>query len=217
MSKISKEELKAKIIDILQKSDKELLYTFTPKSIRTQLEQDLGFSLLSQKAEIKDIAHEEIHKLSKEEESEESKGSESSSEEEELEKPKLARACAPARKAPVKRKRKAAKDSNSDSDNDNDEDYKSKKSAKKSSGPKKQTGFTRPYNLSPQLSALMGADALPRHEVVKKVWAIIKERNLYDPRNKQYAICDAELMEVMKIKRFRTFGMLKYLKPHFLN
>jgi chromatin remodeling complex protein RSC6 len=37
---------------------------------------------------------------------------------------------------------------------------------------------------------------MARHEVVKKVWAIIKERNLYDPKNKQFAICDDELLKV---------------------
>ncbi|GAB0088249.1 upstream activation factor subunit spp27 [Sergentomyia squamirostris] len=88
------------------------------------------------------------------------------------------------------------------------------------SGEKKKgrgTGFTRPYTLSPELAALMGAEALPRHEVVKKIWAIIKERNLYDPKNKQYAICDSDLLKVMGVKRFRTFGMLKYLRDHFLD
>lgn len=63
----------------------------------------------------------------------------------------------------------------------------------------------------------MGADSLPRHEVVKKIWAMIKERNLYDPKNKQYAICDSDLLKVMGVKRFRTFGMLKYLREHFLD
>lgn len=56
---------------------------------------------------------------------------------------------------------------------------------------------------------------MPRHAVVKKMWEIIKERNLYDPKNKQFAICDKDLLPVMGIKRFRTFGMLKYLKTHF--
>lgn len=107
------------------------------------------------------------------------------------------------------------------SDSDSDGDWKkSKPKAKKAATPgakKKGTGFTRPYNLSPELAAICGADALPRHEVVKKVWTIIKERNLYDPKNKQYAICDSELQKVIGVKRFRTFGMLKYLKPHFLD
>jgi chromatin remodeling complex protein RSC6 len=53
----------------------------------------------------------------------------------------------------------------------------------------------------------MGADAMPRHEVVKRMWAIIKERNLYDPKNKQFAICDEQLMKVFGNYRqlFLTF------------
>lgn len=70
--------------------------------------------------------------------------------------------------------------------------------------------------LSPELASLMGEETLPRHEVVKKVWALIKERNLYDPKNKQFAICDADLLKVIGVKRFRTFGMMKYLQPHFI-
>lgn len=41
------------------------------------------------------------------------------------------------------------------------------------------SGYTKSITLSPELASLMGTEALPRHEVVKKMWAIIKERNLY--------------------------------------
>lgn len=86
------------------------------------------------------------------------------------------------------------------SSDDSDEDW--SKSKSKPTGKKaKYTGFTRPYKLSPDLASLMGAKELPRHEVVKKVWAIIKEKNLYDPKNKQYAICDKELEKVIGVKR----------------
>jgi len=90
-----------------------------------------------------------------------------------------------------------------------------KKAAGGGGGGKKGSGFTRPYKLSKELAAVVGADEMPRHEVVKKMWAVIKERNLYDPKNKQFAICDDQLLKVFGVKRFRTFGMLKYLKTHF--
>lgn len=116
--------------------------------------------------------------------------------------------------APSKKKRK---NSCSDSDDDWKQSNSSKK-IKKSGGGGGGRGFTRPLKLSPELSKLMGgAESLPRHEVVKKVWAIIKERNLYDPKNKQFAICDSDLQKVIGVKRFRTFGMMKYLQPHFTN
>lgn len=115
----------------------------------------------------------------------------------------------PKKKAPGRKRKRGSSD-----DDDSDEDWKeSKKKGKKGKG----TGFTRPYKLSPELSSLMGgADELPRHEVVKKVWKIIKEKNLYDPKNKQFAICDEQLEKVIGVKRFRTFGMMKYLMPHFI-
>ncbi|KAK7871514.1 hypothetical protein R5R35_010230 [Gryllus longicercus] len=117
------------------------------------------------------------------------------------------------------------------SDSDSDEDWaKPRKSGGGGGGGKKGGGggggkrgggggggYTRAYNLSPELAAVVGQDSMARHEVVRKVWAIIKERNLYDPKNKQFAICDDELMKVFGVKRFRTFGMMKYLKNHFLD
>lgn len=117
------------------------------------------------------------------------------------------------KKAKPAKKKKAA---GSDSDAGSDCDWK-KEPAAKGKGKGKGNSFTRAYTLSPELAKLMGEDAMPRHAVVKKVWQIIKERNLYDPKNKQFAICDSDLQKVMGVKRFRTFGMLKYLRNHFLN
>ncbi|KAJ8960048.1 hypothetical protein NQ318_009485 [Aromia moschata] len=84
-------------------------------------------------------------------------------------------------------------------------------------GKKGGSGYTKTLTLSPELAALVGKESMARHEVVQKVWAIIKEKNLYDPKNKQYAICDDALMKVIGVKRFRTFGMMKYLKNHFIS
>lgn len=130
--------------------------------------------------------------------------------------------------AASKKRKHASSDEDDKPDDDSDSDAgrkkKKKPTAKKAKAAdgvvkakRKGNGFTRPYKLSADLAAVVGADELPRHEVVKKVWAIIKSRNLYDPKNKQFAICDAELQKVMGVKRFRTFGMLKYLKNHFID
>lgn len=81
----------------------------------------------------------------------------------------------------------------------------------------KGNGYTRAYKLSPALSELLGETELPRHEVVKRVWAIIKERQLLDPKNRQFAICDKPLYKVIGTQRFYTFGMMKYLKNHFID
>ncbi|XP_051164040.1 uncharacterized protein LOC127283309 [Leptopilina boulardi] len=128
-----------------------------------------------------------------------------------------------------KKGKPAKKGKKKGSDSDSDEDWgKNKKSggggggggggaAKKGAKGKGGGGYTRPITLSPELAAIVGAEEMARHQVVKKVWSIIKERNLYDPKNKQFAICDDELMKVIGVKRFRTFGMMKYLKNHFVD
>jgi len=123
--------------------------------------------------------------------------------------PKKATKPAKTRKLPPKKKKAG-------SESDSDEDWGKKKGGKKG-GPRKSGGYTKQLQLSPELSALVGAEAMARHEVVKKVWSIIKEKNLYDPKNKQYAICDDALLKVIGTKRFRTFGMMKYLKNHFIS
>jgi len=117
---------------------------------------------------------------------------------------------APRKPKPSPKKRKAA-------DDDSDEDWGKKK--KKSGGGGRKGGksaFTKSFKLSAELADVVGADVMPRHEVVKKLWAVIKERELQDPKNKQFAICDDQLLKVFGLKRFRTFGMMKHLKDHFL-
>ncbi|XP_066252982.1 uncharacterized protein Non2 [Euwallacea similis] len=136
-----------------------------------------------------------------------SEGSEGESEEEYS--PKKAKP-AKTRKLPPKKKK--------GSESDSDEDWGKKKGGKKGGGKRGGGGgYTKQMQLSPELASLVGADTMARHEVVKKVWSIIKEKNLYDPKNKQYAICDDALMKVIGTKRFRTFGMMKYLKNHFIS
>lgn len=61
----------------------------------------------------------------------------------------------------------------------------------------KKSAFTKSFKLSPELADVVGSDVMPRHEVVKKLWAVIKERDLQDPSNKQYAICDDQLLKVI--------------------
>lgn len=223
---------------ILKDADLE---TTSSKKVRMQLESILGVDLNARKKEIDGLVMDYVNSQHRDDSEEESE-SESESEEE---KPRAKRQSAS--KKPAKKRKAGSSDNDSASDaseddyrpqksaaknkkkkkNDSsdeasDDDWKKPKKApaKKSTagaGKGKGNGFTRPYTLSPELASIMGTESCPRHEVVKKMWAIIKERNLYDPKNKQYAICDSELLKVIGVKRFRTFGMLKYLKQHFID
>ena len=107
------------------------------------------------------------------------------------------------------RKRKAAgSDSDAGSGAGSGSDQPKKK--RKSGG----GGFSKSLTLSDDLAAVVGTKEAPRHEVVKQMWAYIKENNLQDPKNKQFAICDEKLLKIIGTKKFKCFGMVKYLKNH---
>jgi len=219
MASISKETLKKEIHDILKDADLSVL---SAKKVRIQLQEKLKCDLLSRKDEIDAIVMDFVNSRADSEDN--------NSEEEEVEKSPVKRKAPPAKK-PAKKKKSNASGSDNDEDDARDGDYSPRKSkgrrvkkeasetkkAPKEKGKGRATGFTRALKLSPELASFMGAEEMPRHEVVKKMWAVIKERNLLDPKNKQFAICDEEIHKIMGVKKFRTFGMLKYLKPHFLD
>ncbi|KAK2163391.1 hypothetical protein LSH36_80g02011 [Paralvinella palmiformis] len=84
----------------------------------------------------------------------------------------------------------------------------------KKEGTKKKSTYSKPSLLSPTLAAIVGTNELPRSDVVKKLWDIAKERNLFDPKNRQFVICDDELYGLFGRKRVRMFGMMKHLSRH---
>jgi len=181
----------------------------TQKGVRKQVEEKLGVDLTDRKKEVDKLIMDTLN--------EKRNGSEEEEEEEESEE----------EKKPAKRGRKpkaSAKNGGSESGSDDDSEPRTKKTkkapAKKATGGggrKPGTGYTKECKLSPELAAVMGQPSMARHEVVKQMWKIVKEKNLYDPKNKQFAICNAELLPVFGVKRFRTFGMMKYLKNHFVD
>ncbi|XP_055679505.1 uncharacterized protein LOC129787770 [Lutzomyia longipalpis] len=240
---VSREKLKTEINAILKDAD---LSVMSAKKVRQILEEKLSCNLSARKKEVDELVMDYVNSKDEGSESDDAEESEEEKPKRAPGKrPPPTKKPAPKRKGgdsdesesggeagsdddykPQKKGRgapKGGKRKKTASESDSDEDWKAPKKPKKAgagagTGKKgKGTGFTRAYTLSPELAALMGAESLPRHEVVKKIWAMIKERNLYDPKNKQYAICDSDLQKVMGVKRFRTFGMLKYLREHFIN
>eukprot|EP00898_Chlorokybus_atmophyticus_P002115 jgi/Chlat1/2904/Chrsp2S04655 len=78
------------------------------------------------------------------------------------------------------------------------------------------TGFAKPLGLSEQLSQFCGGEReLARHQVVKLMWDYIKEHDLQDPQDKRFVICDPKMQALLDVDRFRSFGMMKLLSPHF--
>ncbi|XP_060574004.1 uncharacterized protein LOC132731739 [Ruditapes philippinarum] len=86
-----------------------------------------------------------------------------------------------------------------------------KRKEKKKGGGGGNSAYSRPCLLSPELAGVMGTDKLARNEIVKKMWEIVKERKLQDPKDKRFMICDEQLQKVFGRKRVKTFGMMKYL------
>ena len=81
----------------------------------------------------------------------------------------------------------------------------------------KGSGLTKPLKLSSELASLIGAkkeEKLSRPEVVKRLWAYIKEKKLQDPQNKQFFVPDKTMEPIFGKERIRAFGMAKYLKTH---
>ncbi|HEY8360830.1 MAG TPA: SWIB/MDM2 domain-containing protein [Ramlibacter sp.] len=82
--------------------------------------------------------------------------------------------------------------------------------------PKKNTAFMKAMKPSPELAAVIGAEAVPRTEVTKRLWTYIKEHNLQNPANKRNILCDAKLKAVMgkdEVTMFEMTGLVgKHLK-----
>lgn len=113
-----------------------------------------------------------------------------------------------------KSKKKSSPKKRAKKGSDSDSDYAAPKRKKKAGGGGGKNGWTAPLKLSEELADVVGGDFMPRHEVVKKMWAYIKENNLQDPKNKQFVKCDDKLSKVFPTKKFRGFGMTKFLKEH---
>ena len=129
-------------------------------------------------------------------------------EEEDGAKAKSGSAKSPAKKtaaktSPQKKKKKAAKTS----------------STTKASSPAR--GLQAEVYLSDDLAAVVGGDRMPRTQVIKLLWAYIREHQLQDPKDKsKIMLSDAKLAKVFGDggrTRVHMFGMNKLLQRHMKN
>jgi len=77
----------------------------------------------------------------------------------------------------------------------------------KKSGTKRKpnAAFMRPVTPSATLAEVVGAKAMPRTEVTKKLWAYIKKNGLQDKKNKRMINADANLKAVFGGKSSTRF------------
>jgi chromatin remodeling complex protein RSC6 len=90
-----------------------------------------------------------------------------------------------------------------------------KKAAKKSGGKRKpNAAFMKAMTPSGALAAIVGAGALPRTEVTKKVWDYIKKNKLQDAVNRRMINADDKLKAVLGKAKVTMFEMTKLISNH---
>ena len=92
---------------------------------------------------------------------------------------------------------------------------KKKKSTRKSSKRKPNSGFMKPMKPTEVLAAIIGSKALPRTQVVKKIWQYIKKHGLQDKTKRIMINADAKLTKLFGgKKKVNMFEMTKWLNKH---
>jgi len=86
--------------------------------------------------------------------------------------------------------------------------------AKTAPAKKVNPALLKPLQPSKELAAVVGADPLPRAEVVSKVWDYIKKNNLQNPTNKREIKADDNLRAVFGKESVTMFEMNKHLAQH---
>src|SRR5258708_37910226 len=92
-----------------------------------------------------------------------------------------------------------------------------KKKTKKTTKTKRKAGgaFMKPLTPSTQLALVVGTKAIPRTEVVKKLWVYIKKHGLQDNKNRRMVNADDNLKPIFGGKKqVSMFEMTKYVSKH---
>jgi upstream activation factor subunit UAF30 len=79
---------------------------------------------------------------------------------------------------------------------------------------KPAAGLMKPVQPSKELGAVVGDHAMPRTEVISKVWEYIRKHNLQNPANKREILADAKLKAVFGQDKATMFEMNKLLSGH---
>jgi chromatin remodeling complex protein RSC6 len=80
---------------------------------------------------------------------------------------------------------------------------------------KKSSAFMKPVQPDAALAEIVGSKAIPRTEVVKKLWVYIKKNSLQDKKNKRNINADEKLLKVFGGKKqVNMFEMTKLVSKH---
>ncbi|XP_022775223.1 protein TRI1-like [Durio zibethinus] len=203
---VPESELIARLRAFLKVSD---LTTTTTAIVRRRLEEDFGIDLSEKKKFIREQV--DLYLQSQfenaQEEQEQEQDDENNEEDDQTGK---------------------IKSEETDGSDSNEEEEESEKARNKRASTKKGSkrvnnevkrrggGFNKVCSLSPQLQELVGVSTLARTEVVKQIWAYIRQKNLQDPDNKKNIICDEPLYALFGVRSIDMFQMNKALSKHIL-
>jgi chromatin remodeling complex protein RSC6 len=76
------------------------------------------------------------------------------------------------------------------------------------------TGIHAPVQPSKELGAIVGDDALPRSQVISKVWDYIKKNDLQNPENRREILGDDKLKKIFGKDKVTMFEMNKHISAH---
>jgi upstream activation factor subunit UAF30 len=88
-----------------------------------------------------------------------------------------------------------------------------KKVAKKPAR-KPNAAFMAPLTPSSTLAEVIGSKAIPRTEVVKKIWDYIKKNNLQDKKNRRMINADTKLKPLFGKDQISMFDLAKIVSKH---
>jgi chromatin remodeling complex protein RSC6 len=89
-----------------------------------------------------------------------------------------------------------------------------KKVAKKKSARKPNAAFMAPLTPSATLGSVIGEKALPRTEIIKKIWDYIKKNKLQDNKNKRMINADSKLKPLFGKDQISMFDLAKIVSKH---
>ncbi len=79
---------------------------------------------------------------------------------------------------------------------------------------KANAAFMKPLQPSSALAEIVGGKALPRTQVVKKLWEYIKKNDLQDKKNKRNINADTKLKPIFGKAQVSMFEMTKLVSKH---
>lgn len=79
----------------------------------------------------------------------------------------------------------------------------------------KNSAFMKPVQPDAMLAVVVGSKAVPRTEIVKKLWAYIRKNKLQDSKNRRNINANAALQKVFGGKKtVNMFEMTKLVSRH---